>query len=218
MSSQHMVNDLEQLRIHLNIPSLTLIGHSHGGLIALGYAQQFPTRVSKLALLANQLMGFRDSKAFARFAVARKDDSIYGPALLAMQKWMSSKPETDEDFGSLLTKALPFYFADPTKAAVLVEAMTEFPIAWAWCTSGPADQAAPTNQVESLSKIQARTLIIFGSEDAISPVSIGQRTRDGIASSQLIVYEQCGHFPWIERPNEFFAYVIHFLQQVSAKI
>ncbi|OZJ01927.1 hypothetical protein BZG36_05322 [Bifiguratus adelaidae] len=86
MSSEHMAIDLEQLRLHLGLQTLMLLGHSNGGCIALGYAARFPERVSKLVLLDHQLMGFRDPESWERFKRARIQDPVYGPALRSIRK------------------------------------------------------------------------------------------------------------------------------------
>jgi pimeloyl-ACP methyl ester carboxylesterase len=57
LTAKTMVGDLERLQVHLGLKKHpVLMGHSHGGAIALGYAERFPRRVDKLALLAPKLM------------------------------------------------------------------------------------------------------------------------------------------------------------------
>src|ERR1700760_2900943 len=44
------VEDLESLRSHLGLDTLTLYGHSHGGCVALAYASRSPERVERLVI------------------------------------------------------------------------------------------------------------------------------------------------------------------------
>ena len=44
------VADLEELRVHLGLERLLLLGHSHGGVVAQAYAARHPGRVERLVL------------------------------------------------------------------------------------------------------------------------------------------------------------------------
>ena len=46
------VHDLEDLRLHLELESMDLLGQSHGGMVAMDYASRYPSRVSQLVLLS----------------------------------------------------------------------------------------------------------------------------------------------------------------------
>ena len=43
-------HDVEQLRVHLDLERMALLGHSHGALIATWYASEFPDRINRLIL------------------------------------------------------------------------------------------------------------------------------------------------------------------------
>jgi len=61
--------------------------------------------------------------------------------------------------------------------------------------------------------VQADTLVIFGREDALCSVAAGEKTREGVEGAELLVFEDCGHFPWIEKPEKFFTAVTEFLKR-----
>lgn len=46
------VEDIETLRLHLNVPKLVLAGHSYGGIPAVQYALTYPNNVEKLIMLS----------------------------------------------------------------------------------------------------------------------------------------------------------------------
>ena len=60
-------------------------------------------------------------------------------------------------------------------------------------------------------KITVPTLIIWGREDGLTPLADGQRFNKDIAGSKLVVLDQCGHVPNLEKPGEFNAAVLKFL-------
>ena len=55
------------------------------------------------------------------------------------------------------------------------------------------------------------TLLVWGKDDAIVPVSAGEVYRDSIKGSRLVVVDNCGHHPEVEQPDEFVRLVKEFL-------
>ena len=56
------------------------------------------------------------------------------------------------------------------------------------------------------------TLIVWGREDAIVPLSAGEAYHRAIPGSRLVVLDHCGHRPEIEQADEFVRVVCEFLQ------
>ena len=56
------------------------------------------------------------------------------------------------------------------------------------------------------------TLIVWGRQDAIVPVSAGEAYHQAIPGSRLVVLDHCGHRPEIEQADEFVRVVQEFLQ------
>ena len=57
------------------------------------------------------------------------------------------------------------------------------------------------------------TLIVWGKDDRIVPVSAGQAYNRAITGSELLVFDDCGHRPETERTADFVGYVRGFLAQ-----
>jgi pimeloyl-ACP methyl ester carboxylesterase len=57
------------------------------------------------------------------------------------------------------------------------------------------------------------TLIIWGRQDAIVPLSAGEVYHASIPGSQLVILVNCGHHPEIERADEFVRHVQAFLSR-----
>jgi 2-hydroxy-6-oxonona-2,4-dienedioate hydrolase len=64
---------------------------------------------------------------------------------------------------------------------------------------------------DNLSSIRAPTLIVWGREDSIVPVSTAERFHAAIAGSQVIIVDDAGHECNIEKPSEFNKAVLDFL-------
>jgi pimeloyl-ACP methyl ester carboxylesterase len=67
-----------------------------------------------------------------------------------------------------------------------------------------------------LSAIKHPTLIIWGREDGLLPLADGERFKKEIPNSQLIIFEQCGHVPQVEKAADFNAALLNFLAAPAA--
>lgn len=189
----------------LGIDRAHLIGHSMGGGIALEFVMRFPERVQKLVLVASARMG---RNLYLPFRVctlprigerltrpSRKGtaqligDAVYDPALVT-DEWvelgyeMSALPGAQEVILSAL------------RTSCNLRGMRR-------------DVTAPI--VANLSSISAPTLIIWGKQDQLLPVSQAYVAEEGIPNSRLHLLDRCGHIPQRECAEAFNDLVTEFL-------
>ncbi len=62
-----------------------------------------------------------------------------------------------------------------------------------------------------LSAITIPTLVVWGGSDEIVPLEQGRRYAAGIAGAKLAIVPECGHAPSLEKPEEFLAAVLPFI-------
>jgi 4,5:9,10-diseco-3-hydroxy-5,9,17-trioxoandrosta-1(10),2-diene-4-oate hydrolase len=65
--------------------------------------------------------------------------------------------------------------------------------------------------VDNLTTITAPSLIFWGQQDRILPVAYAHVAEEKIPDAQLHIFDPCGHFPQLERPEEFNSIVLKFL-------
>lgn len=216
-SMPHLASDLEDLRLHLGLDSFpALLGHSNGGAIALGYAEMYPCRVQQLVLLNHQLIGFEDRADLE--AVAPRDERYRGALETARREYASRN--SDEEFARSVDALWPVYFYDPgryvgeLRAAIGPVARSRLSL---WCYRGVYGSDArlerPQQMVEGLGAVRAKTLMIFGADDLICGVRIAERTRLGISDARVLVYDRCGHFPWIEQKDRTMHDIVTFVEE-----
>jgi len=210
MSSADMSEDIEALRLHLDQDKLTLFGHSNGSSIIQAYASKYHLRVDKLLLISSQLIGFNDSATSQKFAQARAADPRYANALSSFPKAFAA--QSDDEFRDALVDLIPFYFAHPETYAKTWQDMVAESVIQVWPFIAQSKVDNNNNQpLPELAKIQAKTLIMVGDQDAFCTVRTSEQIHAGIPSSKLVVLNECGHFPWNECKEEFFAEVLKFL-------
>ncbi len=213
MSSRHIVSDLEALRLHLGLDKFhAVLGHSSGGTLALGYAIDHPERVERLILLNSDLLGH-----------VRDDVSFFTDLLGQL---LTNPPTTDDEFRTFILDILPLYFALPDLGGPeeFARAWTTTPSLWAYMAYYAADsanlpgQGAPGNgnakwkQINELSRVTARTLVLTGREDRTTPVEVSAAIAQGIKLSVCCFIGACGHVSWIERPDVVWDVVEDFLE------
>jgi proline iminopeptidase len=208
------VEDLEALRRHLELDSFALIGHSHGGYIALNYALMYPQHLSHLMPLDAQVGVEEPGQDLQRtLPVLAKDPRLADAAKAFGEPWQL---ESDRDVNVLLERILPLYFRDPEGegVAALREKMRALRVVLT--TMQASDSSDGRFLVrEKLNTIGVPTLVLVGRHDFIcSPVQ-AQIIHEGISRSKLVVFENSGHFPWLEEPDLFFATVTSFLKGTS---
>jgi pimeloyl-ACP methyl ester carboxylesterase len=62
-----------------------------------------------------------------------------------------------------------------------------------------------------LAQIKVPTLVVWGKQDALLPISSGERYAAGIPGARLVSFDQCGHVPPVEKTAEFITAVTTFL-------
>lgn len=69
---------------------------------------------------------------------------------------------------------------------------------------------------DRLGKIKTPTLVVWGKQDKLIPMAMGERYAAGIAGAKLVSFDKCGHVPPIEKTEEFLAAVTAFLGGAAA--
>ncbi len=78
-----------------------------------------------------------------------------------------------------------------------------------------AKLAVPDNFEELTAQyptINVPTLIVWGRQDKVIPLSIGEKLNQAIPDSRLVIIEQAGHVPQEEKPEETIAAIVKFLK------
>jgi pimeloyl-ACP methyl ester carboxylesterase len=70
-----------------------------------------------------------------------------------------------------------------------------------------------TNRLPLIRQIQQKTLVLWGAEDMLIPLSNAHRFHADLPNDTLIVIPNAGHVPMEEKPNETLAAVLAFLKQ-----
>jgi len=202
------VADLDAVRRSVGADRILLVGHSWGTVVALAYAAAHPDAVAALVLVGmGAPTAAEDRRSFgARFG-ARK------AALVKAGVVKAARPAArGDDCMPAFDAILPVHFADAHHPGA-----RSLPGSY-HCEVGHATVAAAGEWDfrSLLAALPVPLLIVIGDADANYP---GARDTGRLVSPERLAWGElrgCGHFPWIECPQPFFATVLQFLTRTAA--
>lgn len=193
---QH-ADDLAALLEHLGIAQATVAGLSMGGYITFALWRRHRARIARLILADTRAGADTDEGRQGRQKNARLVEE-QGSGALAEQ---------------MLPKLLAANAPTPLRDEVrqLIEANQPAGLAAALHA-----MAARPDSTPQLAEIDVPTLVIVGSEDALTPPAESQALHAGIAGSRLVEIPGAGHLSSLENPEAFNAAVDDFLNPFRA--
>ncbi len=195
--------DVAELLAHLNIEKAHMMGCSAGADLAIDFALEHPDKVSALVLASATSSGFE----------------MQGAPPEGMMDLFGALQEGDVDRVAELQVRVIGVGTQRDPAQVSPEFQQHLhDMALSALHNGAtfAEEAEPLDPpaVERLSSIDVPTLVIVGERDHPELHRAGDLIAGEIANAQRVTISQTGHFPNMEKPNEFNEVVLGFLAAV----
>jgi pimeloyl-ACP methyl ester carboxylesterase len=174
----------------LQLEEVPAIGFSMGGWLAAEMAVMCHHAFSKLMLV--DAAGVKPQKGEIT------DIFLISPALVT--ELMFHDPQQSPEYEQI-------YVRDPTpEQRQLAERDREMAVRLCW-KPYMHDPRLPG----LLARIGIPTSIVWGRQDRLVPLECGERYQKAIPGSQLVVIDNCGHAPQVEKPEEFVKIAVDFL-------
>jgi pimeloyl-ACP methyl ester carboxylesterase len=189
----YYVDFLRSFMDSAGIPQASFIGHSFGGAIVAGFATRYPTYVNSLVL--------SDATGVS------KAGTLFNSGFLNILMNMMTVNR------KIYCRPL---FYNPVSSSLLDEVVLvtdEKKIRKAFLKNCEEISRYDSRYIESLHSITVPTLIIWGRNDVLLPISDAMKYNELISSSYLKLIDECGHLPNVEKYMEFNKLVIDFLSQ-----
>ncbi len=186
----------------LKVDTCAIAGASMGGEVAAAFAAKYPGRAARLVLV--------DAKGFSPLIKGLRTLPVLGSTLslfmfgsrevlkrhvegMLYDKRMLKEELVDREWARLKDPAYRNWLSKNAKYLSTV------------------DPGLPG----MLKSVKARTLIIWGKEDALLPLEDAYKFGECIPRSEVLVLERCGHLPVIERSEEFSRALLTFLAEID---
>jgi proline iminopeptidase len=189
--------DADMLRSYLGFEKIILFGHSYGGFLAQEYALRFGHHLAGL-ILCNTAPIFDYMPIIQANAAARGTPD----ALVALSEVFGRAMNDDRDLRTIWMRLLPLYFKRyDSNIGKAMDAATSYSAA-AW-NQASANCLPRFNTLARLKEITAPTLVLGGSDDWLTPAEQSRRIYDELPNAELTLFENSGHFPYIEETDKF---------------
>lgn len=207
-----ILQDLEALRTTLKVQSWEVLGHSMGGVIAMMYASNFRSRVSALVLVGSaginlDFLGYWSPNIYARMS---HEDSV------KMQEAENLRTRNTEVSNAEVFKVtLAAYVADRKYISEVQnwfqrESYSPTTAEMMWRNIFHINYDAR----EPFAKFKRPVLQIQGEQDPIDRKTAVQ-IHETLRHSKMVFLKNCGHFPWLEKKEEFYSTLKTFLKAVK---
>jgi pimeloyl-ACP methyl ester carboxylesterase len=207
------VSDVEELRGHLGLDRIDLLGHSHGGVVAQAYAAAHPEHTNKL-VLASTLARFHveQQEAMEKGMASRATEPWYADARAALEAEQAGAFTTDDELLTLCLREMPFYFATYGDAErEFVVHMGKDVICGAALKAFNDDTFTSFDMRPLLPSITAPTLVIAGNEDFITGPACARELAALLPDATLVLLDGVGHMIFVEARDDVRRAVLGFL-------
>lgn len=182
------------------LDSAVLAGVSMGGAAALRFALDDPERVERLVLAASHGLGSRVPAGSFWYLAAHTPGAnslgwnLVGSNEFAVRSWLSALVH-DVD-------ALPPGFVDALQARAS-EAGAGSAFAAYQRNEVRPNGSLRTDFTGELEDLSVPTTLVHGAGDPVFPVEWSVRAHERLPESELVVFEDCGHWIPREKPDDF---------------
>ncbi len=206
--------DVEALRRHLGLQKPIVLGWSHGGMIAQQFAFTYPDSLSKLILLDTSAYFGEFINNIDSAVQAFKDRPWFSQSFAALQKEWAGEYRTDEDMTALWSDEIRFYFKEFNAWAEAYRQRTKsLPLRMAPLKCFNEREMPKMDLRKRLGRITVPTLIMVGRYDFITTVEMAEDISAHIPQARLMVFDDSGHFAFVEEPERFKAAIMEFVRE-----
>lgn len=209
------VEDLEQIRLKLGIEKLNLMGHSFGGLLAMYYGIKYPDNLKSIILVDSDAASWELRTPYQIQTIRSRLTDADWKAMEDLEKQGAFTNKDPVLIDKYFRIFLSSYFANPANVAKLDLGFDSKLVEKNEITSMHIrDNLAKYDIHSELKKITCPVLVMIGRQSVFSVESAGAIDAS-LPNSTLKIFEDCGHFEYIEQPAQFKSVVTDFYKSIK---
>jgi proline iminopeptidase len=220
----HLVNEIELLRQHLELPEIWIFGHSDQSEIAMEYAIDHPNHIDGLILSGTHFVEENKKELLEKisFENERRRDPWFDQVVKDWEYRIDFQTLTDSLGRDLTYAPLKWWCFDSESALKVIpiyDLISQTGRRKAINGRSPFSTSEERQQLheriysyqERYNEIQCPTLIIQGAYDTNNPPKLVKKLQKKLSNSTLVMIPRSGHFPWIEQPESSFKAIFNWL-------
>jgi proline-specific peptidase len=209
---ERSAQEIDELRAHLGLDSIHLLGQSYGGFLAIEYLLSKPAGV-ETAILSNTAASVPQFVAETR----RLREELPADVQATLTKYEATGDFHHPDYEAALAVFNEKHLLRlPVAPEFVLRSFENLIDNVVYETMfGPNDLVAVGNlkdwdRIDQLDKISLPTLVAVGRHDELTP-ACAETIHAGIAGSELVIFEESSHLPHIEEEERYLSVVSEFL-------
>jgi proline iminopeptidase len=222
---ENMVEDVEAVRLALNLGKISLLGHSYGGVLAQAYALKYQKNLSHLILCSTFHSTSKMNDVFVKMKEKMspelrdrinklEKEGLYGHG----KDYEKNRYTPDYMIAAWGEGYFPYLYQnhpDPNYDAVANGIMSWDLYREMWGSNGEFiidGNLKSAEYADRLSSIHVPTLITVGDNDECAP-SLSEEMNKLISGSKLVILPKSGHMTFVDQPTMFIKTVQEFLHK-----
>jgi proline iminopeptidase len=193
--------DIEAVREQLGLDRLDLLGHSHGGFVAMTWAGDHPERVGRL-VLASTTPRFSDDIRQARMGrvASHQGQPYFDDAVQALRAHQQGAYGSDEELRDLYRREGVLMAPVGADISLIGEALMGAGVNADALRHFNEHVAGGMDLRPQLARIDAPTLVVCGEQDAF--VSAQEEIASALPDAVLVTLAGVDHFAFLEGPEQ----------------
>ncbi|MEO0620446.1 MAG: alpha/beta hydrolase [Pseudomonadota bacterium] len=193
----HLVSDLERVRVRSGFEQVHLAGHSLGGMIGPAYARQFPERVRSLGLLSTAAARTPQDTANVLAVVAKMEaEGVANILPTLVDRWYTDAFIAEHR--DIVDRRLAQVCA--TDEAIFLNVFRIY---------------AQTEMIGWLSDVEAPSLVLTGENDGGCPPRLNEHIAATLANAELVVLPDVKHSILLEAGPTVARNMLAFLKRFA---
>jgi pimeloyl-ACP methyl ester carboxylesterase len=217
---EQYVADVEALREHLGNERLDLLGHSHGGFVAMAWAGAHPERVGRLVLASTAPRFIDEIRDAQRQRIGSHHGQPYfDDAMAALQAHQRGEYADDEELGDVRRRESRLFApvgTDPSAIAAVGQTLARAGMNADALRHFNERIAGTMDLRPQLTRVASPTLVIGGDQDSFTPGLLEAATV--LPDPTVVVLQGHDHFPFLEGPEhraQWCSAVLEFLDAAA---
>ncbi len=216
------IEDIEGIRKALNLETISVLGHSYGGVVAQGYALHYPTHVKKLLLIStfHSFGMWQENNDNSNHEIKENYPEVWDTLMVLRQKGLISSDTVHQKiYGKVPYGFLYSYNPNNFLRRDSVLYPNAFNTALYYQMVGKDGDFIVGNDIGSfdyrkeLKSLTMPVLIVAGRYDRVAVPKMQVLYKEYCPKAKFVMFERSGHNPQVEEKAAFYNLVKGFMSK-----